>query len=146
MMLIVILTLAAAVIAQAGKFLVPANYRRGLTIKKFNAYSGMPSSHAATVVALATIVGLVAGWASAEFGLALIFAILIVRDALGLRNQVGAEGKAINQLVKELQSKKLINKNYPTFEEHVGHTGAQVLVGSLIGVIISLLGFYLFHG
>ena len=144
-MLIIILPLAAALIAQAGKFLVPSNYRAGLTWKKFNAYSGMPSSHAATVIALATIVGLVAGWWSADFGLALIFAILIIRDALGLRNQVGAEGKAINQLVKELKQKKLINNGYPTFEEHMGHTGAQVLVGSLIGFIISWLGFYLFH-
>src|SRR3989344_3618305 len=76
---------------------------------------GMPSSHAAFVVSLATII--------------------FLRDAFGVRRSVGLEGKAIQQLFKmhHLKSK---------FHYSMGHTPLQVFVGSLIGFGTAVLVHY----
>lgn len=95
---------------------------------------GMPSSHAAFVVSLATIIYLVEG-SSTAFAISLVLAFIIVRDALGVRRTVGEEGILINQILKKL---KLKTKTHFA----LGHTPLQVLVGSLLGFLISILVYY----
>jgi len=95
---------------------------------------GMPSSHAAFVVSLATIIYLTEG-VSTLFVMSLVFAIIVLRDAFGVRRSVGLEGKAIQQLFKmhHLKSK---------FHYSMGHTPLQVFVGSLIGFGTAVLVHY----
>ncbi|MFH1325988.1 MAG: divergent PAP2 family protein [Candidatus Falkowbacteria bacterium] len=138
---IILLPVLATLIAQSLKFVIKSN---GL---KFNwqnllAYSGMPSSHAAIVLSLATIIGLEQGWSSPLFGFAFIFAFLIIRDALGLRQYLGHHGKILNVLIKELKTDKLLDKSYPKLLERIGHTPKQVLVGGIIGIVVSMIGYY----
>jgi len=96
---------------------------------------GMPSSHSAFVVSLATIVYLAEG-VSTAFAISLVLAFIVVRDAFGVRRTVGEEGIAINQMLKKLKLHK---------ETHfsMGHTPLQVMVGSLLGFVIALGVFYL---
>ena len=96
---------------------------------------GMPSSHSAFVVSMATIIYLVEG-VSTAFVISLVLAMIIIRDAFGVRRSVGEEGMVINQVLKKI---KLKTKTHFA----MGHTPLQVLIGSLIGLIISLL-VYLF--
>ena len=60
-----------------------------------------------------------------------------MRDAMGMRRQVGEQAKALNQLFQKLSQ----NLNDPeltekTLEELAGHTPLQVFAGMLIGVLL----------
>ena len=143
MLKIIILPLSAAFIAQVAKFFIQTN-KMQLSFKNLVAYSGMPSSHVAMVVSLATAIGLQEGWDSPLFGLAFIFAFLIIRDAIGLRQYLGRHGKILNTLVKDLREDELLDEKYPHLIEKIGHTPAQALVGGIIGILVSLIGYYFF--
>ena len=58
---------------------------------------GMPSSHSAFVVSLATIIFLEEG-ISTTFTISLVLAMIVIRDAFGVRRSVGEEGMVINRI------------------------------------------------
>jgi acid phosphatase family membrane protein YuiD len=137
---ILILPLIAGFIAQAIKLFTKSSDGK-FNVKNFFAYSGMPSGHSAIVVSLATIVGLEEGFSSPFFALSFIFALIVVRDALGIRSYLGQHGKILNILVKDLSNDKVLDEQYPHLIEKIGHTPAQVIAGGLLGFFISLIGF-----
>jgi len=141
---IILLPLLAGLISQLAKFFISSN-RLELKLSNLTAYSGMPSGHSAMVISLVTTIGLVEGINTPFFAIAFILAALVIRDAVGLRRYLGEHGRIINGLVKELGSEHLLDKNYPRLLEKIGHTPAQVLVGGLIGLFVSLLGFFIFN-
>lgn len=94
---------------------------------------GMPSSHSATVVSLATIIGLRHGFGTAIFGLATLFAMIVMYDAAKVRRSSGEQGLAIQQLIKEQKSKVLLPRAAQ------GHTPLEVLAGMLFGVIVGIV-------
>ena len=93
---------AAWVVAQGAKFLIES-VRKGGPINYKNLYSSgdMPSSHTATVIALMTVVGLKNGVESAVFGIATLFAAIVMYDAVMVRRSSGEQGAAISELIKE---------------------------------------------
>ncbi len=91
---------------------------------------GMPSSHSAFVISLATIIYLEEGTSTA-FAISLVLAFIVVRDAFGVRRTVGEEGVVINELIQKL---KLKDKTHFS----MGHTPLQVMVGSLIGLLVAI--------
>jgi len=103
----------------------------------------MPSGHAATVSSLATIVGLIEGWHSPLFAISFIVAFLTIRDAVGIRMYLGEHGKTLNRLVQDLDEDKMLDQKYPHLLERIGHTPLQVTVGAIFGILISLVGFYI---
>ncbi|XP_028547522.1 uncharacterized protein LOC110116046 isoform X2 [Dendrobium catenatum] len=60
---------------------------------------GMPSSHSATVVALATAIGLQEGTAGSSFALAIVLASVVMYDASGIRLHAGRQAEATQWLV-----------------------------------------------
>jgi len=97
----------------------------------------MPSAHTAFVVSLTTVVGLHEGMDSAAFAISLIFSLLIIRDAIGLRQFLSQHGKAINMLIKDLPDE--MEAKYPArLVERVGHTPLQAVVGGIIGLALAL--------
>ena len=139
---ILLLPLAAGLIAQLIKFLIKANQQK-FKFKNLLAYSGMPSGHSAMVVSLAAIIGFQEDWQSPLFAISIILAIIVIRDALGIRRYLGRHGKILNILVKDLKEDQLLDENYPRLLERIGHTPAQVFVGAAIGFLISLAGYWL---
>lgn len=140
---IIIFPLVSVAIAQLLK-LIFFSQPRQFTARDFIAYSGMPSGHTAMVVSLATIIGLEEGVTSPLFGLAFVFAFLIIRDAVGLRQYLGAHGKMINELVSDLKEDDYLDGKYPLLIEKIGHTPLQVIIGGIIGLAVSITGYYLF--
>src|SRR6056297_126685 len=132
----------AGVAAQGIKFLVKTN-QQNFSLKNLISYSGMPSGHSALVVSLAVTVGLNEGWNSSFFAISFILAIIVIRDALGIRRYLGRHGRTLNALIKDLGEDKFLDDEYPHLLEHVGHTPAQVVVGSIIGLAVSLAVFFL---
>lgn len=113
-----------------------------VTTKKFNfkrimGAGGMPSSHSAVVVGLATLIGKYEGVGTPIFALAFIVAFVVMYDACGVRRAAGKQAELLNKLVETpgltgLQvSERLV--------EVLGHTPFQVLVGALIGLIVGLI-------
>jgi len=140
---IIIMPLVAGLVAEALKFLIPGN-QRSLSTKDLFSYSGMPSGHAAIVSSLAVIIGFQEGFNSSLFGLSLIFAALVLRDAIGLRQYLGHHGAVLNILIKDLRDDDVLQEHYPHLREHVGHTKTQVLAGIIVGSAVSCLGYIIF--
>lgn len=141
---ILLLPLIAGLIAQTAKFFIKSNKQK-FNLKNFLTYSGMPSGHSSIIISLATITALEEGIASPFFAISFILAIIVIRDALGIRYYLGQHGRTLNILVKDLKNDQVLDEKYPHLLERIGHTPAQVLVGSLIGFLVSLIG-YLFLG
>lgn len=113
-----------------------------VTTKKFNfkrilGAGGMPSSHSAVVTSLATLVGKNEGITSAIFGVAVIFAFVVMYDAAGVRRAAGKQAKLLNKLLETpgLSGVQVGEK----LVEVLGHTPTQVIVGATIGVIAGLI-------
>lgn len=137
---ILLLPIISGLIAQFLKLFFKTNEQK-LNFKNLLSYAGMPSGHSAMVVSLATIIGLEQGFYSPLFALSLIFAIIVIRDAVGLRRYLGQHGKTLNALVKDLDEDEMLDNNYPRLLELIGHTPTQVIVGGLIGLIVSCIGY-----
>ena len=97
---------------------------------------GMPSSHSALVTALATALGFTEGLDSPIFVLSFFYCILTIRDAMGVRRATGNQAQALNQLGGELQER--IEIKFKAVKEVLGHSPAEVFIGSLLGFFIAL--------
>ena len=113
-----------------------------VTTKKFNfkrilGAGGMPSSHSAIVVSLATLIGKYEGVHTSVFAVSLIMALVVMYDACGVRRAAGKQAALLNKIVETpgltgvQVSEKLV--------EVLGHTPIQVFVGALIGVVVGVL-------
>jgi len=102
---------------------------------------GMPSSHSAIVCALVTSAGIYEGIDSNFFIFCLIFALVVLRDSLGVRRTAGLQAKALNNLGR--QSAKLTGVEFHSVKEILGHTPLEVVVGAGLGILISFC-IYLF--
>ena len=101
---------------------------------------GMPSSHASTVCALATMTAFTAGVASFEFAIAVVFAIVVMVDASGVRRETGNQAVILNELMEYFAKLK---DNPPRFshdklKELIGHTPLQVQTGAALGILIAI--------
>ena len=94
---------------------------------------GMPSSHSSVVCATAFSCGIVYGYDSPIFALAAVFAMVVMKDAVGVRREAGKQAEVINQIAEEIGKKKksFLDVSLP---ELLGHTPLQVLFGALLGI------------
>lgn len=104
-------------------------------LKKINAYGGMPSSHSAMVTSLAFTIWYFEGFASPAFAVALVLAMITIRDANGFRQQVSRHSTVINKLIKELPDTE--EYKFPVLKEIFGHKTTEVIAGILAGIILS---------
>lgn len=87
---------------------------------------GMPSGHSALVSSLATSIGIKYGPFHDLFVLSLVFAAIVIYDAMNIRYQSGLHAHALNTIKGE----KRLN-------ESLGHLPSETLVGSMVGVLIA---------
>ncbi len=129
-------------IAQIVKAVIEAVMDHTFSFKRLlSGNGGMPSSHSATVCALATMTAFVAGVGSFEFAIAVVFAIVVMVDASGVRRETGNQAIVLNELMEYFAKLK---DNPPKFsqeklKELIGHTPLQVQVGGFLGVIIAIV-------
>ena len=96
---------------------------------------GMPSSHAALVCSLCTSVAFVEGVASNLFIVSFWFALVVLRDAMGVRRSAGLVARALNNLGKQGAEKSGVD--FHPVKEIQGHTPLEVIVGGCLGIFIS---------
>ncbi|WP_299029460.1 divergent PAP2 family protein [uncultured Thermanaerothrix sp.] len=97
---------------------------------------GMPSSHAALMVATTLAVGLYHGFDHPVFALGVAITMIVLYDAAGVRRQAGVHAQKLNVLLQELFSGQPLSQE--RLKEMLGHTPRQVAVGSLLGALIAL--------
>ena len=98
---------------------------------------GMPSAHSAMVCGLATAVGLVSGFDSSVFAVALAFATVTMFDASTVRHAAGLQARLLNEMVDELFKEHHLSER--KLAEFLGHTRLEVFMGLVIGVLTALL-------
>ena len=108
-----------------------------LNFKRIIGAGGMPSSHSAVVTSLAALIGKNEGVDSCIFALALIFAMVVMYDAAGVRRAAGKQAHLLNKIV---ETPGLTNVEVQErLVEVLGHTPLQVLIGAAIGIIVGLI-------
>jgi len=126
-------------VAQGAKFTQHRLRKRKWDLTLLWSASGMPSSHSAAVSASAVYVGLAQGFDSVLFGLSFVFAMIVMYDAMGVRQSVGHQAEVLNYLL-ELRDKD--DQYDHLLCERVGHTPKQVAVGVLLGLLMGMLLYY----
>ena len=104
--------------------------------KLLSGTGGMPSSHSATVVALLTSSVMVYGFGGYEAAASLLFAVIVMSDATGVRYETGKQAKVINKLIEELFSGKAKDPQ-ANLKELIGHTPFQVAMGAILGFCVA---------
>jgi len=94
---------------------------------------GMPSSHSATVAALAFSIGYTDGFGTPLATLATAFAVITMFDAATVRHAAGEHAKVLNAIVRDI--KALDFKPHGRFKELLGHTRKEVLWGMVVGIV-----------
>ncbi|MBU7584129.1 MAG: divergent PAP2 family protein [Nostoc sp. TH1S01] len=132
---VLLVALVACFIAQALKLVIEVVKNQKLDVRVLVTTGGMPSAHSALVTALAAGIGQTVGWASPEFALATVFAIIVMYDAAGVRQAAGKQARILNQMIAELFDEKH-EFSQDRLKELLGHTPVQVIAGSALGVTI----------
>ncbi|KIY22234.1 MULTISPECIES: divergent PAP2 family protein [Mesobacillus] len=115
----------------------------------FFATGGMPSSHSAGVSSLTTFVSLTKGVRSIDFALSLVYGLIVMYDAQGIRRQTGELTLKVNDLdelidkINEDDPVEFEEKSPDPLKEMLGHQPKEVLGGALLGMIMGFSGYYL---
>lgn len=108
-----------------------------LNLRRLFGAGGMPSSHTAIVMAITIMIGKEIGFGSFAFAASLIFSLIVMYDAAGVRRAAGEQASVLNKIIEtpglsglEVQKRLM---------EALGHTPTQVLVGAIIGIIVGAI-------
>jgi len=142
-MIILLICFAAWAVAQATKFIIGRIKENHFDWRYFVATGGMPSSHSATVSALAASIGITYGITSAYFDIATILALIVMYDAAGVRRAVSRQSVILNRITKELREQRPLGEVERDLRELWGHSPFQVVVGALIGIFIAWFWLFL---
>lgn len=117
-----------AIMSQSIKVLFEyIKYKKISFIRFINGMGGMPSTHSSLVASICTIIYLDYGISSPLFAVSLVFSLIVMYDAMGIRYESGKQAEVINIFTGS------------SLKEKIGHKPVEVLVGILLGVLFSLL-------
>ncbi|WP_037986536.1 divergent PAP2 family protein [Thalassobacillus devorans] len=141
----ILTALAGIGLAQGLKILTHKRVSGEWDVKQVATTGGMPSSHSAGVSALATYIAANRGSRHTETALAVVFGVIVMYDAQGIRRHTGEIAKLVNELENSFA---MISKDFPSLEfvqrekelkELLGHQPLEVLGGALLGTALGLL-------
>lgn len=133
-----VLIIAATAWFVAGflKMIIELIINKKLSFKRIVGAGGMPSSHTSTVIALAIAIGYEAGVNSVIFAFTVIFVIVVIHDAVGVRLETGKQAKVLNTMMFETEAFKDIDFERK-LKEYIGHTPLQAIIGAIVGIIVA---------
>lgn len=132
-------------VAQITKTIIHAVINRKFVAERLVGDGGMPSCHSATVCALSTATCLQFGPGSFEFAISVMFAIIVMHDAMGVRWETGVQAQVLNEIIETFEKMGRSELSaQDKLKEFVGHTPLQVLVGGILGFSIAIGLHYLF--
>lgn len=130
----------AAFLAQVLKFFIFTIKTKKVNFKIFTTTGGMPSSHSAGVMGLSISTGLISGFDSVIFAVALGYALITMYDAAGLRRAAGKTAACLNRIMEDFY-KHDVKAMGGKLKELLGHTPLEVIAGAVFGIVFA----YLYH-
>jgi uncharacterized protein len=141
-----IAALCAILITQISKAWIHFVQSRVWDLHKVIDAGGMPSSHAAGVVALTTALAYVVGPASPIFATAVVFTAIVMYDAGGIRRHAGEHAVLLNRIAMEMSQattgmlEETANEQEgERLKEILGHEPKEVVAGALIGIVVGVM-------
>ena len=134
---ILVSAVMAWAIAQILKVVVNLLLLKKLNLQLVFSSGGFPSSHSATVSALALGIGKYYGWDSPIFAVSAVYGAVVMYDAAGVRRAAGKQAEVLNQLVEHLYLGS--HRAQDRLKELIGHTPFEVFGGLIVGIAVGLL-------
>lgn len=131
--------------AQTIKFLWQLLRYRTLRVERLVGPGGFPSSHTSFVISTTTALYLEHGGVTDIFIVALVFSIVVMYDASGVRREAGRQAQVLNQIVEYFEKKNIpviLKGREMVLKELLGHTPIEVLGGLILGIIVAYIQFY----
>lgn len=123
----IIIPFSVTILSQSIKVLLEFIKYRKFSLDRFiNGMGGMPSTHSALVSSLSCLIYLEDG-ASSLFAVTLFFSLIVIYDAMGIRYESGRQARYINMIAGS------------NLKEKIGHKPLEVLMGILLGILITLI-------
>lgn len=107
---------------------------------------GMPSSHSAGVSTLTTYIALQRGVPSVDFALSLVYGLIVMYDAQGVRRQTGEltlKVNSMNELMEKIHKEESVEfkeESPKKLKEMLGHQPEEVVGGALLGILVGVIG------
>lgn len=125
--------------AQLYKFISSSLLTKKLAWKRLYESGGMPSSHTSSVITLTTAVAITEGLSSIAFAICVVFSIVVMYDASGVRKEAGQHANVINQLTEFFSQKYDKKFHHEKLKELLGHSRSEVFAGAIVGFVIAFL-------
>jgi acid phosphatase family membrane protein YuiD len=138
--------IVTTLLVQLIKTILQAYKTKKLNWSVFFSTGGMPSSHSALVASACSLLWVANSFQlSIPFIVALVIAIVVIHDAMGIRLEASKHAKLLNEMTRKLN---LDSEEYSEkqLKELLGHRPIEVLVGVFIGVIIPILVWVIYRG
>jgi uncharacterized protein len=133
---VVLISMAAA---QLYKFISASIKKKKPDWPRIWESGGMPSSHSSSVLALTTAVAITEGLSSISFAICVVFSIVVMYDASGVRKEAGQHANVINQITEFFSLKYDKKFHNEKLKELLGHSRSEVFAGAVVGFLIALL-------
>ncbi len=130
---VLVIALVSWSIAQVAKVLTDLLINKKFDFRRFVGSGGMPSSHSAFVMALSTGIGMLQGWDTPLFAIAISYAFVVMYDAAGVRRSAGKQAEILNIIIMDVIEHKGLKEE--RLKELIGHTPVEVIAGALLGII-----------
>ncbi len=125
--------LVACLIAQLTKVVLGSIQQHRFDFRWLVGTGGMPSTHAAGVTAVSTSVAIHVGCDSPLFAACLVFTVITLFDAQGVRRWSGRQAQVLNKMLEDIYFKRRIQEE--RMKELLGHTPIEVLGGMAVGLV-----------
>lgn len=135
-------TIIALLAAQVLKFFTFSLKEKSLHPRALISTGGMPSSHSATVTSLTASIYLYEG-VGLYFAISFTLALIVIHDAMGIRLEASKHAMMLNTINEKLGLETdHINKG-KALKEPLGHFPIEVFAGFVLGLVISIIGYYI---
>ncbi|KDD75107.1 PAP2 family protein [Helicosporidium sp. ATCC 50920] len=121
--------------AQTAKVFTHYYVERKWDLTRLVGSGGMPSSHTSSVMGVTTAVGVLCGTDSAVFAMCVVFSLIVMYDATGVRLHAGKQASVLNMIIMELPPEHPVAANATQLKDTLGHTPLQVAVGAVVGIV-----------
>ena len=149
---IIFICLFSLLFCQLFKFIFFSIKEKKMNYRYLYTTGGFPSSHSALCITLVTSLFLfqmhdLHGKLDWSFAVSVIFSIIIIHDAMGVRLEASKHAKILNHMTSDLpmeEKEELGFGKKGTLKEMLGHKGLEVFGGILFGFVIGLCGYFIF--
>lgn len=140
-----ILSLLSLFWTQTVKFIAYSIIDHRLNFKMWTSTGGMPSSHSSLVSTITFSILFFEG-VTASFVVSLVFAMVVVQDAMGVRYEASKHANIINQIVDDIedpQKKEEIQEvnRGKDLKVMLGHKPKEAFGGVMFGILFAAIGF-----